>query len=67
MPRIDISDATRARMTKLLNARVLDAMIACDVGTSTGEVVRVIREEDVRRIPIIENGRLVGLVRAASV
>jgi uncharacterized protein (DUF2267 family) len=39
-----------------------EEVVTCNVNADVGEVVRLMREEGVRRIPITENGRLVGLV-----
>jgi CBS domain-containing protein/uncharacterized protein (DUF2267 family) len=39
-----------------------EGVITCDIGADLDEVVRLMREQGVRRIPITENGRLVGLV-----
>jgi signal-transduction protein with cAMP-binding, CBS, and nucleotidyltransferase domain len=37
-------------------------MVACDIGGQLGDVVRLMQEHGVRRIPITEDGRVVGLV-----
>jgi uncharacterized protein (DUF2267 family) len=37
-------------------------VIACDIGANLDEVVRLMREHRVRRIPITEDGRPVGLI-----
>src|SRR3546814_365800 len=39
-----------------------EEVVTCDVGADLDEVVRLMREHAVRRIPITENGRPVGLV-----
>jgi CBS domain-containing protein/uncharacterized protein (DUF2267 family) len=39
-----------------------EEVIACDIGADVHDVVRLMREHGVRRIPITESGRLVGLV-----
>ena len=39
-----------------------EGVITCDIGADLDEVVRLMRERGVRRIPITENDRLVGLV-----
>jgi hypothetical protein len=39
-----------------------EGVIACDIKADLDEVVRLMRDQGVRRIPITENGRLVGLV-----
>lgn len=39
-----------------------DGVITCDIGAEIGEVVRLMRQHAVRRIPIVERGRPVGLV-----
>lgn len=47
-------------------ARLGDVMsenvVTCDIGADLDEVVRLMREHAVRRIPITENGRPVGLI-----
>lgn len=39
-----------------------ESVVTCDIGVSLGEVARLMVENNVRRIPIMENGNLVGLV-----
>src|SRR3546814_10863857 len=39
-----------------------EEVVTCDIGADLDEVVRLMREHAVRRIPITENGRPVGLV-----
>lgn len=37
-------------------------VVACEIGGSLGEVVKLMREHGIRRIPVTENGRPVGLI-----
>lgn len=37
-------------------------VIACDIGADLSEAVRLMREHGIRRIPVTENGRPVGLI-----
>lgn len=37
-------------------------VVTCDIGADLDEMVRLMRDQGVRRIPITENGRTVGLV-----
>jgi CBS domain-containing protein/uncharacterized protein (DUF2267 family) len=37
-------------------------VVACDIGGSLGDVVRLMREHGIRRVPVTEKGRPVGLV-----
>lgn len=39
-----------------------DEVITCDIGADLGEVVRLMQQHGVRRIPLVEGGRPVGLV-----
>lgn len=39
-----------------------EGVIACDIGADLGEAVRLMREHGIRRVPVTENGRPVGLV-----
>jgi len=39
-----------------------EGVISCDIGADLEEVVRLMREHGVRRVPITEGGRLAGLV-----
>jgi CBS-domain-containing membrane protein len=39
-----------------------EGVVTCDIKADLDEVVRLMRDQGVRRIPITENGRLVGLV-----
>jgi uncharacterized protein (DUF2267 family) len=39
-----------------------DGVISCDMGDSVDTVARLMRDYAVRRVPVTENGRLVGLV-----
>lgn len=48
--------------TTPLSEVMSEGVITCDIGAELDEVVRLMREQGVRRIPITENGRLVGLV-----
>lgn len=48
--------------TTSLGEVMSEDVIACDIGADLDEVVRLMREHGVRRIPITESGRLVGLV-----
>jgi CBS domain-containing protein len=45
-----------------LDAVMSEGVVTCDIGADLDEVVRLMREHAVRRIPITENGRPVGLV-----
>ena len=49
-------------VTTTLGEVMTEGVVACDIGADLDEVVRVMREHAVRRVPITENGRLVGLV-----
>jgi CBS domain-containing protein len=39
-----------------------EGVITCDIKADLDEVVRLMRDQGVRRIPVTKNGRLVGLV-----
>ena len=39
-----------------------EEIIACDIGAELDEVIRLMRQHRVRRIPITEDGRPVGLI-----
>jgi uncharacterized protein (DUF2267 family) len=45
-----------------LGEAMSEGVVTCDIGADLGEVVRLMREHSVRRIPLTENGRPVGLV-----
>lgn len=47
-----------ARLTEVMS----EGVVTCDIGADLDEVVRLMREHAVRRIPITEDGRPVGLV-----
>jgi uncharacterized protein (DUF2267 family) len=47
-----------ARLTEVMS----EGAVTCDIGADLDEVVRLMREHAVRRIPITEDGRPVGLV-----
>lgn len=48
--------------TTRLSEVMSEGVITCDIGAEIGEAVRLMRDEGVRRIVLIENDRLVGLV-----
>ncbi len=48
--------------TTRLGEVMSEQVVTCDVGADLDEVVRLMREHAVRRIPITENGRPVGIV-----
>ncbi len=48
--------------TTPLSEVMSEGVVTCDIGADLDEVVRLMREHAVRRIPITENGRPVGLV-----
>jgi CBS domain-containing protein len=48
--------------TTSLDEVMSENVIACDIGGQLGDVVRLMQEHGVRRIPITEGGRVVGLV-----
>jgi CBS-domain-containing membrane protein/uncharacterized protein (DUF2267 family) len=37
-------------------------VVACDIGGELADVVRIMREHHVRRVPVVENGKPVGLI-----
>jgi uncharacterized protein (DUF2267 family)/predicted transcriptional regulator len=51
-------DPKKTRLSEVMS----EGVISCDIGADIGEVVRLMRDEGVRRIAITENERLVGLV-----
>ena len=51
-------DPKTTRLSEIMS----EGVITCDIGAEIGEVVRLMRDEGVRRIAITENDRLVGLV-----
>jgi uncharacterized protein (DUF2267 family)/CBS-domain-containing membrane protein len=48
--------------TTSLGEVMSEGVITCDIGADVNEIVRLMRENGVRRIPITENGRVVGLI-----
>jgi len=48
--------------TTSLDEVMSENVVACDIGVALGDVVRLMQEHGVRRIPITEHGRVVGLV-----
>jgi CBS domain-containing protein/uncharacterized protein (DUF2267 family) len=51
-------DPKTTRLSEVMSQDV----VTCDIGTDLDEVVRLMREHGVRRVPITEDGRLVGLI-----
>src|SRR3546814_9725292 len=51
-----------ATLFRSLGEVMSEEVVTCDVGADLDEVVRLMREHAIRRIPITENGRPVGLV-----
>src|SRR3546814_8796680 len=51
-----------ATLFRSLGEVMSEEVVTCDIGADLDEVVRLMREHAVRRIPITENGRPVGLV-----
>jgi CBS domain-containing protein len=51
-------DATTTPLREVMSEEV----ITCEIGSDLNEVVRLMREHGVRRIPLVEGGRPVGLI-----
>jgi CBS-domain-containing membrane protein/uncharacterized protein (DUF2267 family) len=51
-----------AAKTTPLREIMSEDVIACEIGAELADVVRVMREHGVRRVPVVENGKPVGLI-----
>jgi uncharacterized protein (DUF2267 family) len=51
-----------APKTTPLREVMSEDVAACDIGAELSDVVRIMREQKVRRVPIVENGKPVGLI-----
>lgn len=58
-------DATSGAMT--VDSVMSKQISTCDASDSIGHAVRIMAEKQVRRLPVIEDGRLVGLVSVADI
>jgi CBS domain-containing protein/uncharacterized protein (DUF2267 family) len=48
--------------TTPLDEVMSEDVVTCDIGANVDEVARLMREHNVRRIPLVENGQLAGLI-----
>lgn len=48
--------------TTTLNEVMSEDVVTCDIGADVDEVVRLMRENNIRRIPLTEHGQLIGLI-----
>jgi uncharacterized protein (DUF2267 family) len=51
-------DPQETRLEEIMS----EAVVACDIGASLDDIVRLMRDNGVRRVPLMEAGRPVGLV-----